>query len=129
MPPATKKSKKTSPKSAGKKKKTTNVIKPGKDIVASMADDFKSKLLNLVNKGTKELILDLSDVEVVDSVGLGVVMATHNSLKNTGGKLKVIKASEDIFRFFQTMRLDQHFEVHPANGWFIDLYGVGIKKS
>ena len=116
MPPVKKKSTKTSPKSGGKKKKTANVIKPGKDIVASMADDFKSKLLILVKKGTKELILDLSGVEAVDSVGLGVVIATHNSLKNAGGKLKVIKASEDIFRLFQTMRLDQHFEIQPANG-------------
>ncbi len=116
MPPAKKKTIKTSPKSAGKKKSTTNVIKPGKDIVASMADDFRNKLLNSVNKGIKELILDLSGVEALDSVGLGVVIATHNSLKNIGGKLKIIKASEDIFRLFQTMRLDQHFEVHPAIG-------------
>ena len=115
MPLAKKKTTKTSPKSADKKK-TTNVIKPGKDIVASMADDFRKKLLNSVNKGIKELILDLSGVEALDSVGLGVVIATHNSLKNIGGKLKIIKASEDIFRLFQTMRLDQHFEVHPAIG-------------
>jgi anti-anti-sigma factor len=116
MPPTKKRSAKKSPKSTAKRKKAINVIKPGNDIVASTADDFRGMLLNSVNKGTKELILDLSGVEVVDSVGLGMIIATHNSLKNAGGKLKVIRSSENIFRLFQTMRLDQHFELHPANG-------------
>ena len=96
---------------AGKRKSANNVIKPDRDIVASGAEDLKMKLLEMVKKGLKELIIDLSNVEVVDSVGLGVVISTHNSLNTAGGKLKVVNASEDIFRLFQTMRLDQHFKV------------------
>ena len=101
-------------KSAGKKNVVSNVVKPGRDIIASGAEDLKIKLLELVKKGLKELIIDLTGVEIVDSVGLGVVISTHNSLNNTGGKLKIINASEDIYRLFQTMRLDQHFEVSMA---------------
>jgi anti-anti-sigma factor len=92
----------------------SDVIKPGKDVVASMAGEFKNNLLDLIKKGIKELVIDLSGVEVVDSVGLGVMIATHNSLSKSGGKLKVINASEDICRLFQTMRLDQHFEIQTA---------------
>jgi anti-anti-sigma factor len=92
----------------------SDVIKPGKDVVASMAEEFKKSLLDLIKKGITELVIDLSGVEVVDSVGLGVMIATHNSLNKTGGKLKVINASEDICRLFQTMRLDQHFEIEAV---------------
>ena len=92
----------------------SDVIKPGKDVVASMAEDFKNRLLNLIKKGITEVVIDLSGVEVVDSVGLGVIIATHNSLGKSGGKLKIINASEDIRRLFQTMRLDQHFEIQTA---------------
>jgi anti-anti-sigma factor len=96
------------------KKRTSKVITPGRDIVASMAEDFKGRLIDQVKTGLKELVIDLSGVEVIDSIGLGVVIATHNSLKNAGGKLKIINASEDIFRLFETMRLDQHFNVQRA---------------
>ena len=99
---------------AGKQGSAKSVIKPDRDIVASGAEDLKIKLTKLVKKGLKELTIDFAGVEVIDSVGLGVVIATHNSLNNTGGKLKIINTSEDIFRLFQTMRLDQHFEVSMA---------------
>ncbi|GAH73899.1 unnamed protein product, partial [marine sediment metagenome] len=87
------------------------IIKPGKDIVASMAEDFRKKLLKLVEKGIKDLTVDLAGAEMMDSVGLGVFIATHNSLKNAGGKLTITNVSEDIYRLFKTMRVDQNFQV------------------
>ncbi len=93
------------------KKAKQNVIKPGKDIVASMVDEFRKKLLILIDKGNNDLGIDLTGVEMIDSVGLGVLIATHNSLRKTGGKLTVTNVSKDIYGLFKTMRLDQHFEI------------------
>ena len=90
------------------------VIRPGGDIVASMAADFRQDLLKEVESGTKRLVVDLNEVEMVDSVGIGVLVATHNSLSKNGGQMAVSNASEDIFKLFKTMRLDQHFQVTPA---------------
>ena len=100
---------------AGAKKNITKkTIKPGKDIVASGAEDFRKKLLKIVKQGTKELTIDLTGVEMVDSVGLGVLIATHNSLEDMGGKLKIKNVSEDILNLIKAMRLDQHFEVNAV---------------
>jgi len=88
------------------------VITPGKDIVASMVPEFKKELQDLVVKeGVTELEIDLTGVEMVDSVGLGAFIATHNTLSQKDGKLTVVKASSDIYSLFKTMRLDQHFEI------------------
>ena len=97
-----------------KKKTTKKTVKLDKDIIASMAADFRDKLLKLVKEGIEELTLDLRQVEMVDSVGLGVIIAAHNSLRGIGGKLTVKNVSSDIYRLFKTMRLDQHFEVIKA---------------
>ena len=100
---------------AGKKKKVTKKnIKLSKDIIASMADDFRKKLRKLVKDGIKDLTIDLRGVEKIDSVGLGVLIAAHNSLKDVGGKLKIKNVSGDIVDLMKTMRLDQHFEVEAA---------------
>jgi anti-anti-sigma regulatory factor len=52
---------------------------------------------------------------MVDSVGIGVIIATHNSLDQKGGKLRVINIADDIYGLFSTMRLDRHFSVEKAN--------------
>ncbi len=116
MPTTKKKTTKSTAKtSKGRKKTPDHVVKPGKDLVASTSESFKKKLVTAVKKGGEELIIDLSGVDTIDSVGLGVTMAAHNSISNRGGKLTVINASEDVFQLFETMRLDQYFEVQPAS--------------
>jgi anti-anti-sigma factor len=92
------------------------VIKPGKDIVASMAADFRQDLLKEVAGGVKNLVVDLDGVEMVDSVGIGVLVAAYNSISKNGGHMAVSNVSEDIYNLFRTMRLDQHFEVIPVAG-------------
>lgn len=84
------------------------------DIVASMAREFRHELKSLVEEGTKDLVIDMTKVEMVDSVGLGVLIATHNSLAKTGGALKITNVSSDIRNLFKTMRLDQHLVIKEA---------------
>jgi anti-anti-sigma factor len=97
-----------------KRQITRKTVKPGKDITASMAEDFRKDLLKLIEKGFVELTIDFSSVNMIDSVGLGVLIATHNSLKNKGGSLIIKNASRNIYTLLNTMRLDQHFEVAIA---------------
>jgi anti-sigma B factor antagonist len=91
------------------------IVKPGMDVVASMANDFRTELHSVVQESPKEILIDLSGVEMVDSVGIGVIIATHNSINKAGGKLKVINVIKDIYSLFSTMRLDRHFDVVQAD--------------
>lgn len=86
-------------------------IRPGRDIVASMAGEFRSELNGEIAENLEELTIDLSGVEMVDSVGIGVIIATHNTLDQQGAKLKVINIADDIYGLFTTMRLDRHFTI------------------
>lgn len=90
---------------------STAVIKPGRDIVSSMANEFKTELKGLVDQGIQELTMDLEGVEMIDSIGMGLLIAAHNSLVKAGGKLRVVNPSQDILGLMRTMRLDKHFEV------------------
>ncbi len=97
-----------------KNKAESKVVRPGKEVVASMADGFKEKLLEAVKDGTKELIIDFNSVEMIDSIGIGVIIAAHNSMSNAGGTISVRNLSPDIYGLFKMMRLDQRFEVTPV---------------
>ncbi len=86
-------------------------IRPGRDIVASMAGEFRNELNKEIAEATEELVIDLRGVEMVDSVGIGVIIATHNTLDQKGATLKVINIAPDIYGLFTTMRLDRHFTI------------------
>jgi anti-anti-sigma factor len=90
------------------------VIKPGEDVVASMADAFKGELLSAVDSSEGTLIIDLDGVNMVDSVGIGVIIAVYNSLSQANRQLKVVNVAQDIFGLFSTMRLNRRFTVEAA---------------
>ena len=87
------------------------VVTPSQDVVASNVDELRAVLLGQLDKSEHDLVVDLNQVKMIDSSGLGVLIAAQNSLKEKGSQLKVINVSNDIMGLFKIMRLDQHFKV------------------
>lgn len=87
------------------------VFQPEGDIVAASANELRGKLRDLVNSGARQLVIDLEKTKMVDSVGLGLLIASHNSLQKVGGQLSIVRASADILELLTTMRIHQHFSV------------------
>lgn len=90
---------------------TAAVLQPEGDLVAARLPALRSKLQEMLGGGTVHLTLDLAGARMVDSAGIGLLIAAHNSLKKAGGELTVVHASKDILDLFRTMRIHQHFSV------------------
>jgi len=86
-------------------------IRPDGDVVAASVPALRSTMRDAVAKGARELIVDLANVQMVDSMGIGLLISAHNSLHKQGGRLQVIHASREILDLFRTMRIHQHFSV------------------
>ena len=91
--------------------KTSAVVHPDGDLVMTLLPALRSRLREVIGAGILHLTLDLRDVGAVDSSGIGLVVATHNSLKKAGGALTVINASKDVLDLFHAMRIHQHLKV------------------
>ena len=87
------------------------VVKPGEDIVASLAGSLREDMKGVIGSGARDVVLDLSGVEMIDSVGLGVLIATYNTLERVGGGISIINATRDILDLFSNMRLDRYFKI------------------
>ncbi len=90
------------------------IIRPDMDIVASTAETFKAEILSAIDSSRDEVVIDLTGVEMVDSVGIGVIIAAHNTLSQSGRKLEVVNVTQDIYNLFTTMRLNRRFTVKAA---------------
>jgi anti-anti-sigma factor len=90
------------------------IVHPAGDVVAALVPELRSALRGALVKGVREMTIDFSRVEMVDSTGLGLLISAHNSMSKAGGKLAVINASEEILDLFRSMRIHQHFSVSPC---------------
>ncbi len=58
---------------------------------------------------SKRVVLDLTDVEYLDSSAVGVIVGLHISAKFANCRLKLVYSSENLKRLFSITRLDQLF--------------------
>ncbi len=90
------------------------IIRPNKDIVSSTVNEFKNELKLLLKESPKEIEIDMSGVGILDSLGIAILIQTHNSLQLTGRTLKITNVSSGIFKLFSIIRLTHHFEIENA---------------
>ncbi|CAM2064042.1 STAS domain-containing protein [Sulfidibacter corallicola] len=87
------------------------VLKFTKDLVASEAKKLKTDLLAMIERGEHALTIDFSRVQAIDSSGLGVLIATQNTLATYQNRLQLTNVSAHIKNMLKIMRLDKHFEI------------------
>lgn len=94
-----------------KEEEGRNLVKVKENLVASNADTFKNGLTQILQEGAEQLTIDIGEVRSIDSRGLSVLIAAHNSLQKKGNNLQIVNANDDIRKLLHAMRLDQHFEI------------------
>jgi len=81
------------------------------DLTALVVPDLQADLKQMLEEGVRKLIFDLSDTAMLDSSGIGLLIASLNSATKNGGEIRVINAASEIFRLLQHMRLTTRLNV------------------
>ena len=87
-------------------KEERTIVRPTFDVVANRVGEIRDAILNISARGGRHVVLDLSRVKVVDSMGIGVVVACLKTLKQRGGDLQVYTDNEDLIKLFSVLKLD-----------------------
>ena len=78
------------------------------------ADEFRQYMVELIEGGARKIILDLSRVRYVASPGAGMIIGTHTTLKNRGGVLKLVVATERVKNLVNLIQLYRILEVYET---------------
>ncbi|MCE2502893.1 MAG: STAS domain-containing protein [Chlorobi bacterium] len=73
------------------------------------AMEFTESVSGCIGKGIVNAVIDLSEVELMNSSGLGMLVAAFRTLTSAGGGLALVGPNERIQRLFTTTRLDSVF--------------------
>ena len=64
--------------------------------------------------GASDIILDFSNVTLVDAHGLGVLLQLREQALASGIHFELINVSENLSRVFEITRLNTVFDIHPG---------------
>jgi anti-sigma B factor antagonist len=78
------------------------------------APELRDALATLIEDGSDELVLDLSETTFVDSMTLGVLLGAMKRVRSRGGHLRLVVAGADVRRIFEITLLDRVFPLHDT---------------
>jgi len=78
------------------------------------SSDLKDQLLKLVKNEPNRLLLDLSGLEFISSVGLGAIIAAHIRCRHHNSSIELIAPQPDIHDLLTVTNLTSLFTVHKS---------------
>jgi anti-sigma B factor antagonist len=66
---------------------------------------------DLLEKGRRKILLNLAEVEYIDSSGLGSMVSAFTSARNQGGELKLVYLTKKVHDLLQMTRLFTVFDI------------------
>ncbi len=87
------------------------IIRPTGKITAATVPALEEDIRQALGPEPVDLTIDCVEVQDIDSIGVGLLVATHNTLAQTGGRLSVTNTDPEIYDLFRIMRLTDHFQV------------------
>ena len=73
---------------------------------------LREMLRDLLGKGQKRIILNLGDVNYIDSSGIGELVSGYTTVRHQGGELKLLNLTKKVHDLLQITKLYTVFEVH-----------------
>lgn len=75
---------------------------------------LREQLVDLVNENAPRLILDLAELEFINSAGLGAIIAAHLRCRRHNGDVKVVAPRPAIQQLLSITRLTKILSVHSS---------------
>ncbi|HTM90676.1 MAG TPA: STAS domain-containing protein [Terriglobales bacterium] len=72
---------------------------------------LRDTVRDLVGKGNKKILLNLGEVNYIDSSGIGELVSAFTTVRNQGGELKLLKLTKKVHDLLQITKLYTVFDV------------------
>lgn len=81
------------------------------DLVASSVERIKAEFKLLLGSNPSKVVVDMAKVTMIDSMGIGLLLAAYNSLKKTNGQVELIHVAGEINQLLSGMRLNRYLTI------------------
>jgi anti-sigma B factor antagonist len=75
---------------------------------------FESAMTELVTKGERKLVLDLKQLDYIDSAGLGVILASASRAREAEGMVRLANVGTRVMQVLKLTRTDAVLPIDPS---------------
>jgi anti-sigma B factor antagonist len=72
---------------------------------------LRDAVRDVLAKGTNHILLNLGDVNYIDSSGIGELVSAYTTVRNQGGELKLLNLTKKVHDLLQITKLYTVFDV------------------
>jgi anti-sigma B factor antagonist len=83
----------------------------GRLVLGTSGQSAEWKLQSAVGEGVRKLVIDLSRLTAIDSMGIGVLVMLAGKLRDAGGVLKLSGAEGTVAHSLQIVQIDRIVEL------------------
>ncbi|HKM89891.1 MAG TPA: STAS domain-containing protein [Candidatus Acidoferrales bacterium] len=91
---------------------TTVVDMSGRITLGEGSAMLRSLVRQLLEHGRKHIVLNLADVNYIDSSGIGELVSSFTAVKKEGGELKLLHLTKKVHDLLLITKLFTVFDVH-----------------
>jgi len=81
------------------------------ELDVSTSEELRSELLALIDDGCRSLVIDMSDLALIDSTGLGVLVGVLKRILQHGGEMILKSPRRTARKVFEITGLDRVFTI------------------
>lgn len=90
------------------------VLEVGGEVDVYTAPRLRERLIEIVEGGSRRVVVDLGRVDFLDSTGLGVLVGALKRLRAASGSFGLVCDREPLLKIFRITALDQVFPLFPT---------------
>jgi len=93
------------------KKDELDILKLEGRLDAASAKEIKSKINQLGKDNRIKIVMDLSEINFIDSTGLGCMVSCLRTVSKKGGDIKIAGLQAQVRAIFELTRLHRIFQI------------------
>ena len=83
----------------------------GRITLGDETGQLRDTVRKLLAAGKKKIVLNLADVDYIDSSGVGELVSSFTAVKNAGGELKLLSLTKKVSDVLQVTKLYTVFDI------------------
>jgi anti-sigma B factor antagonist len=77
---------------------------------------LRKTIRQLLEEGRAKIVLNLADVDYIDSSGIGELVSAYTAVRSKNGELKLLQLTKKVHDLLQITKLFTVFEVYSDEG-------------
>jgi anti-sigma B factor antagonist len=101
----------------------------GRIVLGEASAGVRDLVRNLIKDGNKKILLNLRDVDYIDSSGLGELVNAFTSMRSQGGELKLLNLTKRVRALLQITKLLTIFDIRDDEAISVKSFSPAIRPS